>query len=228
MHAGGSQLRTLLVNFKNYPEVMGEGSIRLALAIKRVSETVEVEAIAAPPTPMLALVASKTKVQVYSQTVGAKVGDKTTGEILPEAVLAAGAAGTVLNHSESRRPPAELRELVPRLVSMGMGVCLCSQTSDEAAELAVLGPKYLAIEPPELIGSGIAVSKAQPELVQNTVSAVRKTGFVGKILCGAGIVSGEDVAKAVELGADGVLVASSVVKAPDWEAKVRELARSLS
>ena len=47
------------------------------------------------------------------------------------------------------------------------------------------------------------------------------------VLCGAGIVSGEDVARAVELGADGVLVASSVVKAEDWEAKVRELANSL-
>ena len=33
--------------------------------------------------------------------------------------------------------------------------------------------------------------------------------------------------KAVELGADGVLVASSVVKAKDWGSKVRELAGSL-
>jgi len=221
-------LRTLIVNFKNYPEVMGEGSVRLALAVKRVSDTVAVEAIVAPPTPMLALVASRTKATVYSQTVGSKSGDKTTGEVLPEAVRAAGATGTILNHSESRRTPAELRRLVPRLVSMGMGVCLCSQTAEEAADLASLGPKYLAIEPPELIGSGIAVSKARPELVQKTVSAVRKTGYAGRILCGAGIVSGEDVAKAVELGVDGVLVASSVVKAPDWESRVRELARSLS
>jgi len=83
------------------------------------------------------------------------------------------------------------------------------------------------VEPPELIGSGIAVSKAKPELIERTVSAARKAGYGGRILCGAGIVSGEDVAKAVELGADGVLVASSVVKAADWESKVRELANSL-
>ena len=221
-------MRTLLVNFKNYPEVMGEGSVRLAQAIQQVSDTVRVEAIVAPPTPMLALVASKTRVQVYSQTVGSRSGDKTTGEILPEAVRAAGASGTILNHSESRRPISELRKLVPRLTSMGMGVCLCSQTAGEAARLAALEPKYLAIEPPELIGSGIAVSKARPELVQRTVVGVRRVGYDGEILCGAGIVSGEDVTKAVELGVDGVLVASSVVKAPDWELKVRELARSLS
>jgi len=221
-------LRTLIVNFKNYPEILGDGSVRLAQAVERVSDKVRIEAIVSPPTPMLALVASKTKVRVYSQTVGSKSGDKTTGEILPEAARAAGASGTILNHSESRRPVSELRTLMPRLASMGMGVCLCSQTAVEAAKLSSLEPKYLAIEPPELIGSGIAVSKARPELVERTVTGVRRAGYKGQILCGAGIVSGEDVAKAVELGVDGVLVASSVVKAPDWESKVGELARSLS
>jgi triosephosphate isomerase len=221
-------LRTLLVNFKNYPEVMGERSVKLALAVQRNTESTRIEAIVAPPTPMLALVSSKVKIQVYSQSVGSRSGDKTTGEVLPEAVKAAGAAGTILNHSESRRPPSELRRLVPSLIRMGMGVCLCCQTAAEAARLAPFGPKYLAIEPPELIGSGVAVSKARPELIRETVSAARKAGFAGKILCGAGIVSGEDVARAVELGAEGVLVASSVVKARDWGLQVRELAGSLS
>jgi triosephosphate isomerase (TIM) len=220
-------LKTLIVNFKNYPEIMGDGSIRLALAIKRVADSLDVEGIAAPPTPMISLVASKTKVQVYSQSVGSKTGEKTTGAILPEVVRAAGAAGTILNHSETRLTDTELRKLVPRLVSMGMGVCLCSQTPEEAAELSLFGPRYLAIEPPELIGTGIAVSKARPELIEGTIAAARKAGFGGKILCGAGIVSGEDVAKAVKLGVDGVLVASSVVKAGDWDSKVRELANSL-
>lgn len=222
-----SQLRTLIVNFKNYPEVLGEGAVRLALAVKRVADSVEVEAIVAPPMPMLALVAAKTKALVYSQTVGGKAGDKTTGATLPESVLAAGASGTILNHSESRMTPAELQKMVPRLANMGLGVCLCSQDTKEAVRLSALVPRYLAIEPPELIGSGIAVSKARPELVRKTVSAVRKAGYQGKILCGAGIVDAGDVAKAVELGVDGVLVASSVVKASDWEAKVRELAGSL-
>jgi len=220
-------MRTLIVNFKNYPEVLGEGSVRLALAIEKVADATEVEAIAAPPAPMLALVASRTKVQVYGQTVSSASGDKTTGAILPEAIKAAGASGTILNHSESRRPIEELREMVPRLKRMGLGVCLCAQDAPEAVRLSSLVPRYIAVEPPELIGSGVAVSKAKPELVERTVQAVRRAGFDGKILCGAGIVTGEDVRKAVELGVDGVLVASSVVKAGDWESKVRELAGSL-
>ena len=35
------------------------------------------------------------------------------------------------------------------------------------------------------------------------------------VLCGAGITNGEDVRAAIELGADGVLLASGVVKAKD-------------
>ena len=164
-------MRTLIVNFKNYPEVLGEGSVSLALAIKKVADSTGVDAIAAPPTPMISLVASRTKVRVYSQSVGAAAGDRTTGEVLPEAVRGAGAAGTILNHSESRRSPAELEKLLPRLANLGMGVCLCAQTAEEAAELSVFGTKYLAIEPPELIGSGVAVSRAKPDLIEKTVSA---------------------------------------------------------
>jgi triosephosphate isomerase (TIM) len=221
-------LRTIIVNFKNYPAVMGEGSIRLSLAVERVADAAKVEAIVAPPIPMISLVASKTRVQVYSQSVGKESGDKTTGAILPEAAKGAGASGTILNHSESRKPWGELLDLVPKAMGMGLGVCLCAQTSQEAAKLASLNPTYVAIEPPELIGTGIAVSKAKPELIQKTVSAVRESGYNGKVLCGAGIVSGDDVRRAVDLGTEGVLVASSIVKATDWEAKVRELAGSLT
>jgi len=203
-------------------------SLDLAEVVGRAATSNRCEGIVAPPLPMISLVASKAAVKVFSQAVSSSVGDKTTGEVLPEAVISAGAVGTLLNHSESRMPANVLNKLVPRVQGLGLDVCLCSQTPSEAARLAVLSPRYLAIEPPELIGSGVAVSRAKPEVVSKTVSVLRDADYQGKILCGAGIVSGEDVAKAVELGVDGVLVASSVVKARNWDAKVRELAGSLS
>lgn len=201
--------------------------MRLALAMSRFADPGKVDAVIAPPTPMLGLVASKTGARVFSQTVASKAGEKTTGAILPEAVKAAGGAGTILNHSESRKTALELAKLVPRLAALGLEVCLCARTTREAVVLSKLAPHYVAVEPPELIGTGVAVSRAKPELVERTVAALRRAGYSGKILCGAGIVSGEDVRAAVRLGSDGVLVASSVVKAKDWEAKVRELTNSL-
>jgi len=73
----------------------------------------------------------------------------------------------------------------------------------------------------------VAVSKAKPQVVSGTVESARRAGYQGKILCGAGIVTGEDVKSAVRLGADGVLVSSSVVKAGDWRSRLMELAGSL-
>lgn len=220
-------MNVLIVNFKNYPEVLGKGSLLLARAAERAASATGAEIIVAPPTPMLSLVASKSSVRVFSQSVGPDSGDRSTGAILPEAVKAAGAQGTILNHSESRLPPTTLKALVPRVAGIGLEVCLCARTSREAASLAALKSEYLAVEPPELISSGMAVSMAQPEIVRRTVSAARAAGYRGKILCGAGIISGPDVRRAIELGAEGVLVASGVVKAKDWENKILELSRSL-
>ncbi|MDG6909614.1 MAG: triose-phosphate isomerase [Nitrososphaerota archaeon] len=218
-------MRTLIVNCKNYPEVLGEGAVKLARAVAGVSGTRGVRAIVAPPTPLLSLVAAKTHAVVYSQGVGTMSGERTTGAVLPGAVKAAGAVGTILNHSESKLSFNALADLLPRLE--GLEACLCASTSAEASKLSRLRPAYVAVEPPELIGTGVAVSKARPGLIRDTVVAVRRTGYTGGVLCGAGIVTGEDVKKAVELGADGVLVASSVVKAKDWDDKVGELAHSL-
>jgi triosephosphate isomerase len=82
----------------------------------------------------------------------------------------------------------------------------------------------IAIEPPELIGGDISVTTADPGIVSNTVKAVQSINKTVKILCGAGVKNGKDVAKAIELGADGVLLASGVVKAKNKEEVLRDLA----
>ena len=90
-----------------------------------------------------------------------------------------------------------------------------------------MNPDMIAIEPPELIGSGIPVSKANPEVVEGTVREVRKINKDVIILCGAGISKGEDVKSALELGASGVLLASGVVKAKNVEDSIRELIKDI-
>jgi Triosephosphate isomerase len=47
------------------------------------------------------------------------------------------------------------------------------------------------------------------------VEAVKKINPNVKVLCGAGISKGEDLKAAIELGAEGVLLASGIVKADD-------------
>ncbi len=40
-------------------------------------------------------------------------------------------------------------------------------------------------------------------------------------------MSGEDVAKAIELGSKGILVASGIIKAKDWNKIISEFAKAL-
>ncbi|MCQ2356725.1 MAG: triose-phosphate isomerase, partial [Methanocorpusculum sp.] len=100
---------------------------------------------------------------------------------------------------------------------------VCTNNVAVSAAAASFAPTYIAVEPPELIGSGISVAKADPEIIKGTVDAVHRINPDVKVLCGAGIQSGECVKTAVSLGADGVLLASSVVKAKDPEAVLRDL-----
>lgn len=220
-------MRTLIINFKNYGRILGAGSVELARAAARASSGLDVDIIVAPPAPTLAMVASKVDIKVFAQAVSPVAGEKTTGAVVLDAVKGAGAVGTLLNHSEARVRRKDLDPMLKELRHARLDVCLCAGNSTEAASLSRFGTKYLAVEPPELIGSGVAVSRARPEVVLKTVEATRRAGYMGKVLCGAGIVDGQDVAKAVELGADGVLVASSVLNAPNWGRKITELARSL-
>ena len=219
--------RTFIVNFKNYPEVMGEGSVRLAKAAAGLSWEVGIDVVVAPPTPVLYMVAATVKIPVFAQRTELGEQGKSTGHSIPESIKAAGCAGSLLNHSESRIPMDVLRLTVERMKRLGLASCACAETTEEAVEIAALDPEFLAIEPPELIGTGKAVSTARPELLTGTAEALAEAGYKGSLLCGAGIVTGKDVEAAMRLGTQGILVASSVVKAQDWPSKLRELGTAM-
>jgi len=59
--------------------------------------------------------------------------------------------------------------------------------------------------------------------VENSVKAAKNVNREVRVLCGAGITTHEDYVKALELGAEGVLLASGVVKAEDQKRALEEL-----
>ena len=150
-------MRTLIINFKNYSRILGEGSLALAATAEKAASRHGIEIAVAPPAPFLSAVASKVRIPVFAQSVDPVEGEKTTGSMLPEALAAAGCRGTLLNHSESRLELAVLSSLVRRVAKLGLRTCVCVESSSEAASVSKLEPTYVAVEPPELIGSGISV-----------------------------------------------------------------------
>ena len=100
---------------------------------------------------------------------------------------------------------------------------VCTNNDPTTAAAAALGPDYVAIEPPELIGSGVSVGKADPGIIRRSVEAAGRVNPGVKVLTGAGIQTGDCVRIALELGTTGVLLASSVVKAEDPAKVLRDL-----
>src|SRR3989442_1266063 len=118
------------------------------------------------------------------------------------------------------------RRLAAVAQETGASVVLAPPASD-LAHVAKLSPEYIAIEPPELIGGDVSVTTANPEIVSGAVERIRAANPNVGVLCGAGVKSRKDVAKALELGTVGVLLASGVVKAKDPEAALRDLVKGL-
>lgn len=217
----------ILVNFKAYPEALGHRALDLAKAAAKVSEDAGVSLAVAPSALDLALVAKSVRIPVFAQHLDPMEPGKATGWIPPEAALAAGAVGTIVNHSERKVAWEEMRDLIKKGAEIGLEVVACADDIAEAETAARLGPDYLAVEPPELIGGDVSVTTARPEVITRAVQRIHATNPKVHVLCGAGVKTGRDVAKALELGTVGVLLASGVVKAKNPKKALRDLAKGL-
>lgn len=213
----------IVVNFKTYAESTGEKAVKIAKYCETVSRDHGVSIIAVPQIPDIYRVASSVKIPVFAQHMDSAGAGSFTGHITAECIREAGARGTLINHSERRLLLSDIDSAVRAAKKAGLTTIVCTNNIAVTSAAATLSPDFVAIEPPELIGSGIPVSKADPEIVRGSVAAVKKIDPEVKILCGAGISKGEDVVAALELGTAGVLLASGVIKAKDPMAALLDL-----
>jgi triosephosphate isomerase len=217
----------ILVNLKTYREGMGENAARLARIAEAVHMRTGASIAVAPQAVDVKAVIDAAETPVFAQHVDPAGFGQFTGHVLPEAMGEAGCAGTLINHSERQLPLDVIERTIKRAREADLVTVVCVDTVEKGRMVAAYSPDAIAIEPPELIGSGVSVSKARPEVISGAVQAIKGVNPKIRVLCGAGVTSGEDVVIAQRLGAEGILVASGVVKARDPEAALLDLARSL-
>jgi triosephosphate isomerase len=213
----------IVLNFKTYLEGTGKNAVSIAQACKDVADETGANIVAAPQIPDIYRVASTVDIPVFSQHLDSVGAGSFTGHIMARTIKEAGATGTLINHSERRLGLAEIDAALTAARLAGLSTIVCTNNIATTRAASALGPDYVAVEPPELIGSGIPVSKANPEVITGSVEAVKLVNSNVKVLCGAGISKGEDLAAALELGSVGVLLASGVVKASDPKAALYDL-----
>ena len=215
-----------IINCKNYEEIAGEKIIKLAKIAEKISKKYKIKIAIAPPHHLIPLI-TKFGIIVLAQHLDDKKVGSTTGFMIPEIIKKSKIDGSIINHSEHRITESEIKNLVKRLKKLKLKTIVCVKNVSEAKKYAKINPTFIAIEPPELIGTGGAISTEKPQLITNSIDAVQSAKNSTKLLCGAGIVSAEDVSRAVELGSKGILVASGVIKAKNWESILSDFSRGL-
>lgn len=217
----------IVLNVKTYAEATGNKSLEIAILMDKISkETGASMAIAVQPTD-ITICANKVSIPVFAEHIDPIEPGSHTGWILPEAVKTAGAVGTLVNHSEHRLKLADIDVCINRAKELDLDHIICSNNVATSRAIAALSPNFVAVEPPELIGGDISVTTADPDIVSKSVEVVKDIDKKVKVLCGAGVKIGKDVSKAIELGADGVLLASGIVKAKDKVSIIHDLASGL-
>jgi len=212
-----SKIKTpiVILNFKTYLESSGENALKLAIALEEVANESGITMVAAPQTADIFRINNKTDIPILAQHIDPISPGGHTGSNLLECLMESGIDGTLLNHSEIRMKLADIDEIIQKTRKNDLFSVVCTNNIETSVAAATLNPNFVAVEPPELIGSGIPVSQAEPEIVEGTVAKVKNVNKNVEILCGAGISTGEDMRAAMDLGASGVLLASGIILASD-------------
>ena len=215
----------IVVNFKTYASASGNRAMELAKAMQEADHT-KATFVAVVYAFDLSEVSGLDGLEVWSQHLDPVGQGGHTGWLEPTTAIERGAQGSIINHAEHKVELTHVEQLLGMLPE-GFPVCACAADVEEAKALAKLQPDFIAVEPPELIGGDISVTTADPQIVTDTVNAVKSVNPHVRILCGAGVKNGEDVAKAIELGSEGVLLASGVTKSDNPAAVLADLVSKL-
>ncbi|MBI5225824.1 triose-phosphate isomerase [Candidatus Micrarchaeota archaeon] len=203
----------VIFNLKTYSESFQRNALQLLQACQDAKT--EHQLILCPSHLDAGWVASerkKSKPLLFAQHADANGFGAFTGSVPLESLKALGFEGTLLNHSERKLPHAQIKATVVAAQELGLKTVVCADSVEEAKKVSAFGPWAVAIEPPELIGSGVSVSNAQPDLVKAGVAAIKAVDRKVLAMVGAGVSTRNDFHLSIKLGADGVLLASAFAK----------------
>jgi triosephosphate isomerase (TIM) len=194
----------IVINLKNYK--FGKNNLALAKTIQKYIP----KSIVCPPSADITLLKHKTSLTIYAQHVSSLSSGRNTGYDIPESIKAAGASGSLINHSEHRIPFSQIKRTVKRLNDLKLKSIVCVANLRETKKVLKLSPTAIAFEDPILVGSGKSITQYKPKTILKFTSLFKKSKIIP--LCGAGINTALDVSQAKALGCNGVLIASAIAK----------------
>ncbi len=214
----------IAINFKAYENAFGKQAERLLKKIDDIAKQYNVETIVALPLTEIYKAKEFKWIKIFSQTSHAVGFGGYTGKIPTKALLHYGVKGVVVNHAEDQKSTKEIDFILKEAYDHNLEVLLCAPSPEFALGMSYYKEvSYLAYEPPELIGTGKAVSQYRGEDIKRIASSIKLHNSLVKFLVGAGINSRKDIDISLQLGADGVFISSMVMKSQNIERTFEEI-----
>ena len=199
----------------------GDELLALAHAADRASRRYNVPIIFDPPESAIATIADECRtLLVFAQHIDPIEPGRGMGATLPEAVKAAGAVGSLLNHAERPVDLSALARTIRRAEAVGLATMVCADSIEEAAAIAHLHPDIVVAEPSSLIGTG---ERSNSDYVAESIRAVKEIDPRILVLQAAGIRSGSDVYEVIKAGAEATGSSSGIATAADPESMIDEM-----
>jgi triosephosphate isomerase (TIM) len=226
------------INFKNYTSGIGEKQRELLDFLESLSATNNPSSsipnskflipnsiqLVVPPTE-LSPIWQKYNFPLWSEHCDPVKNSKSTGWISTEQIKEAGGIGTMLNHSEHRLPFSVIKQTTEICHEHNLKVLICCENEKEAIMYSGLHPEFLAYEPPELIANKTQSVTSKTKEIRQIVSFLKSSSPTPyslptiTFLIGAGIRSKEDIKIGKSLGAQGILISSSIMEGSHEEIK---------
>ncbi|WP_084648230.1 triose-phosphate isomerase [Acidipropionibacterium thoenii] len=213
----------LIINPKAY--LYGDQALELAQLADGLSQDFGVDIMFTVQHADIRLVSEQTeRLIVTAQHMDPINPGRGMGHILPESLVAAGARAVVLNHAEHPLTLAELDAALMRAREVGLATVVCADSIAQCRVVAQLGPDVMICEPSSNIGTG---SLTTDDYIRDSTAAVKEVNPAIMVLQGAGVSTGEDVARVLALGADASGGTSGIVCAPDWRSTISDMLTAL-
>ena len=213
------------INFKTYASSTGTSATILAQLCEETAKKTQKNVFICVSATDVHL-GEKLTIPVYAQHVDGVNYGAHTGDILPGDLAQYNVAGSLINHSEDQYTIENIKQAIDACKAAKIESIVCAGSLDIAKQVAEFAPDCIAYEPPDLIGGDVSVT-TRPEIVSQVKEAIQAINKDIKILVGAGVKNANDVKLALELGTDGVLLASAITKAEDPQKILEELVAPL-
>jgi len=208
-----------VINPKN--EMHGDHLLDLALIADSSAANYDVQVIlTCSPCDLYRISVATRHLFVFGQHIDPIVSGSTTGKILPEALQAAGAVGTMINHPETQMIFSDVQKSIVRAHACDLISLVFAQTLEQAVAVAWMKADMVMVEEPQFIASNTILDSSY---IRQVTEAVLKVKSDMLVLQGAGIRSGMDVQQVIANGVQGTGSSSGIFKAENPQRMIVEM-----